>query len=539
MRRSQVALALLALALVVGIAARTWFLLHPAVVSAGEPDVYQADEGVVGLMAKHILEGRSLPVFFAGQQYLGALEAYLVAASAAVLPASMIAVRVVPYLFSLALIPLVWWATRPLFGRAAAALAAALVALPSPYLLEWGLKARGGFIEHVVLSVLLVGLFARLAYARRRDWGTRLALGLVAGLAAWVNQLVGTTLAVTAAVLWRRRGFDRGLAIAGVGFVLGAAPLLVHVARDPSAMPSALGHKFFMLNRVEGPERYGDQRTVRGLAERVEALADGPRNLGVLLGAASPSLPQTTAGRLLGLVPLALFALGAAHCLRRIRTCGWTGPHGLVVLLGAGVLAIGYHSARYLLVGYPLAAMMAGAWWAATTGAARPWAVALAVAALVVNGFGVVARAQAEAPDHGPLLAALERVGCTRGYSAGPLYHLVFETGEEIVLAPLQKDRFPAYDGIVAAASDPCYVYRADQAEKRHHEQFLAGLQVAGVSWRELGVPPYTVLHGFTPRARLTPELVAQARERGPRATWSRGLEQGPRATWSRGVEGR
>jgi hypothetical protein len=157
---------------------------------------------------------------------------------------------------------------------------------------------------------------------------------------------------------------------------------------------------------------------------------------------------------------------------------------------------------------------MAAAWWAAATGATRRLAVALAGATLVVNALGVVTRAQAVAPDPGPLLAALEQVGCTRGYSAGPLYHLVFETGEALVLAPLQKDRFPAYDAIVAEAAAPCYVYRADQTDKRQHEQFLAGLQTAGVSYRELGVPPYTVLHEFTPRERLTPALVEQARRR-------------------------
>jgi len=504
---------LLGLALTAGVVARTWFLLHPAVVSAGEPDVHQADEGVVGLMGKHILEGRTYPVFFAGQNYLGALEAYLVAATATVLPASMVAVRTVPYAFSLLLVPLVWWAARPLFGGPAGAVAAALVALPSPFLLEWGLKARGGFIEHVVLSVLLVGLFARFTYGEERGWRTRLALGLVAGLAAWVNQLVGTTLAVMAVVLWGRRGVDRGLAVAAVGFVVGAAPLLAHLARDPSAMPHALGRKFFMLHRVQGPERYGDRRAVLGLGERVEALADGPRNVGVLLGLAAPPVEPPPAQRLLGVTPLALFALGLAHCARRMRTGGWTGPHGLVLLLGLGVLAAGYHNPRYMLVGYPLAAMMAGAWWAAAAGRARRWAAALAAATVVVNGVGVTARAQAEAPDHRPLLEALARVGCTRGYSAGPLYHLVYETGESLVLAPLQKDRFPFYDAIVAAAADPCYVYRADQGDKRQHERFLAGLQLAGISYRELDVPPYTVLHAFTPRARLTPALVERARQ--------------------------
>ena len=40
---------------------------------------FDADQAVVGLMAKHISEGRAFPVFFYGQSYLLALEAYMAA----------------------------------------------------------------------------------------------------------------------------------------------------------------------------------------------------------------------------------------------------------------------------------------------------------------------------------------------------------------------------------------------------------------------------------------------------------------------------
>ena len=40
---------------------------------------FDADQAVVGLMAKHISEGRAFPVYFYGQSYLLAVEAYLAA----------------------------------------------------------------------------------------------------------------------------------------------------------------------------------------------------------------------------------------------------------------------------------------------------------------------------------------------------------------------------------------------------------------------------------------------------------------------------
>jgi len=47
----------------IGIGWRLWMLTHYGLVSGGEVDVYLADEGVVGLMGKHIVEGRELPIF--------------------------------------------------------------------------------------------------------------------------------------------------------------------------------------------------------------------------------------------------------------------------------------------------------------------------------------------------------------------------------------------------------------------------------------------------------------------------------------------
>ncbi len=40
---------------------------------------FDADQAVVGLMAKHISEGRAFPIYFYGQSYLLAVEAYLAA----------------------------------------------------------------------------------------------------------------------------------------------------------------------------------------------------------------------------------------------------------------------------------------------------------------------------------------------------------------------------------------------------------------------------------------------------------------------------
>jgi hypothetical protein len=58
----------LAALIVIAIATRVWVL-----VASGQ---FSADEAVPGLMARHIITRGELPVFYWGQDYFGAAEAY-------------------------------------------------------------------------------------------------------------------------------------------------------------------------------------------------------------------------------------------------------------------------------------------------------------------------------------------------------------------------------------------------------------------------------------------------------------------------------
>jgi hypothetical protein len=58
---------------------------------------FNADEAIVGLMARHILE-ENWPIFFYGQAYMGSLDATLVAAVFALTEASVSGIRMVQLL---------------------------------------------------------------------------------------------------------------------------------------------------------------------------------------------------------------------------------------------------------------------------------------------------------------------------------------------------------------------------------------------------------------------------------------------------------
>lgn len=116
-----------------------------------------SDQAIVGLMAKHIAEGRAVPLFFYGQSYMLALEAWLVAPfiwiggpNVASLRAGMIAINLAAAL--LLVMGLVRWAKlRP----RDAFLASLFFVLVPPFTSSLLVEAQGGNVEPIAMIVLL------------------------------------------------------------------------------------------------------------------------------------------------------------------------------------------------------------------------------------------------------------------------------------------------------------------------------------------------------------------------------------------------
>ena len=152
--------------------------------------VIDSDEAIVGLMAKHIYEGKTIPTFYYGQHYMGSLEAILAAASFAIFGLSNFALKLVPLLFSVAFIPLMYLLVRQCATRPVALLTALLIAIPPAPLVVWSSKARGGFIEVICIGTLgLLTSFIWLNRARPALLLTAIT-GLLLGLGWWVNNQI-------------------------------------------------------------------------------------------------------------------------------------------------------------------------------------------------------------------------------------------------------------------------------------------------------------------------------------------------------------
>ena len=189
------------------------------------------DHCLVGLMAKHMAEGRNFPVFFYGQPYMGSLEPAISAVLVWLFGPTGFMVYLGTALTGLLMLPLLY-----LFGRDAdsrwAGLFAMVYTVIGPYpVLYFYVVPRGGYMTMMVCGIATLWLACRIASRTHADqrvspWAYA-ALGLLAGLGWWSNQLVIAFLLTACAVLllgFRSRMIITGLLPALAGFFLGAAP---------------------------------------------------------------------------------------------------------------------------------------------------------------------------------------------------------------------------------------------------------------------------------------------------------------------------
>jgi 4-amino-4-deoxy-L-arabinose transferase-like glycosyltransferase len=191
-----------------------------------------ADESIVGLMAKHIAAGERIPIFFYGQDYGGGhvIEALLATPLFKLFGPSEWAVHLIPVLFSIAIAALVFVYLRRIYGGRTSFAAASLASL-SVQFLRSSLKADG-YIETVFLGVLALLLLQRfgMAYreaARRRLVWLAAAMGAALGLGMWSYDFAAVY-AVAVFVVALRRGLLHPARIGAFigGFLAGAAPLI-------------------------------------------------------------------------------------------------------------------------------------------------------------------------------------------------------------------------------------------------------------------------------------------------------------------------
>src|ERR1700730_15791830 len=143
-----------------------------ALIARGWP-LLDSDEGTMGIMAMHILNRGELPLFFYGQGYMGATEAYLAAIMFHFFGVSAFSLRIGLILIFTVFLSAMYLLTSLLYSKKWALVTLALLALGSNPILLRELVAVGGDPETLMCGALIMLLTSWLALTSRPDVSTR------------------------------------------------------------------------------------------------------------------------------------------------------------------------------------------------------------------------------------------------------------------------------------------------------------------------------------------------------------------------------
>src|SRR6266567_3234672 len=202
-----------------------------------------SDEAIIGLMGKHILEGRYFPFYMYGQPYNAgaAWEAYLAAIAFAFFGVSVIPLKGCIVALSLLCLFLFYRMGCALYDERTALLATIVFALTLS-LLKWHFQVRG-YSWYFLSIPLLTILFLSIQSTPNRRWPLFLLFGAVSGLSVWSLELgIAFNVALWTVILMRRNLSFNNALVALAGFIIGYAP----------AIAFNLTHHFANWNAVLG-----------------------------------------------------------------------------------------------------------------------------------------------------------------------------------------------------------------------------------------------------------------------------------------------
>lgn len=204
---------------------------------------FNGDEAIVALMARHILRGER-PIFFYGQAYLGATDAWLVAVSFSIFGENVFAIRIVHILLFAGVVFTTYLLARRYVQSEWGARAAMLwMALPPTMLTLYTTATLGGYTETLLFgNILLLLADGQWLLAGRWRSGRWLLFGIIAGFAFYTFPLILIYLIPIGLLLLYRLRLKawREYLIALLGFVLGSAPWWLALIHSGGALVAEL-----------------------------------------------------------------------------------------------------------------------------------------------------------------------------------------------------------------------------------------------------------------------------------------------------------
>jgi hypothetical protein len=230
--------------------------LRLVLIALGWP-LTNSDEGTIGMMALHIAYRGEHPIFFYGQNYMGAWEAYLGAAIFHLIGPSLFSLRLGLVLMFVVFLVCIYVLTSLLYSKPMALITLVLLGGGSSFVMARELSAIGGYSETLMFGafVFLCAAWLALSYRPGLSWRQNrwryvayLAWGLAAGLALWSDLLVAPMVLMSSLLIlcfcWRELLRVVGALCMLVGLLVGAYPLIrynLHAAPHQDSLSTLRG----------------------------------------------------------------------------------------------------------------------------------------------------------------------------------------------------------------------------------------------------------------------------------------------------------
>jgi 4-amino-4-deoxy-L-arabinose transferase-like glycosyltransferase len=190
-----------------------------------------SDEAIIGLMAKHIMDGSYYPFYMYGQVYnaCAAWEAYVASVAFAVFGVGVIPLKSCVVLMSLLTLIAFYRMAWQLYGQKTAWWSALVLAL-MPSLLKWDFQVRGYSFYFLAIPVL-TGLYFSIESGGAKSARKFFIFGLVSGLSVWCLELILTLVAAFWVLLVLRRSLTLKNSLVGLGgVIIGYLPAILYNA---------------------------------------------------------------------------------------------------------------------------------------------------------------------------------------------------------------------------------------------------------------------------------------------------------------------
>ena len=180
-------------------------------------------------MGKHIAEGKAFPLFFYGQNYMGTIEQFTLGTFFKLFGFHPIGLRLVPLFYFILCVFIFYILSKNHFYPKQYLYPLIFLVFPTLYSIIWTLKARGGFIEIVLLCLSF--LYLILLYKKEgKNWQIYLS-AFIAGFAIYTNTLCLPFLLIVSLISYlstnKVKTNAKTISISIFSFLLGISPIII------------------------------------------------------------------------------------------------------------------------------------------------------------------------------------------------------------------------------------------------------------------------------------------------------------------------